>query len=173
VAERAADPGRAAPGGREASGIVRCPSCGAKNRLRPDAEAVPRCARCKTLLPWITSATESSFEEETRAAVPVLVDFWASWCGPCQAIKPVIERMAADHAGHLKVVEVDVDAQPGLAQRWQAMSIPLLVVLQAGEELDRIVGALPPAQLEQRLQRALERGAQPEENTERAVGSRQ
>ncbi len=172
MAERVVEPGRP-PGVPEATGIVRCPSCGAQNRLRPNAEAVPRCARCKTLLPWITSATEASFEDETQAVVPVLVDFWASWCAPCQMIKPLVHRMAAEHAGHLKVVEVDVDAQPGLAQRWQAMSIPLLVVLRDGEELDRIVGALPPAQLEQRLQQALERGPQPDGTREHTVGTRQ
>jgi thioredoxin 2 len=106
-------------------------------------------------LPWIVSATESSFDDEVRAQVPVVVDFWAAWCGPCRAVKPVLERLSAKHAGHVKVVEVDVDEQPGLGQRWQAQSIPLLVVLRDGEEIDRIVGALPPAELERRLQPAL------------------
>jgi thioredoxin 2 len=145
--------------------VVRCPNCGAKNRLRPNAEGVPRCARCKNLLPWITSATESSFDEEVRAAVPVIVDFWAPWCAPCRMIKPVLERLAGEHAGRLKVVEVDVDEQPRLAQRWQAMSIPLLVVLRNGDELDRIVGAPPPAELERRLQPVLDAGAQPARST--------
>ncbi|MDT5251066.1 MAG: thioredoxin 2, partial [Mycobacterium sp.] len=116
--------------------------------------------RCGSLLPWITTATEATFDEEIRAVVPVIVDFWAPWCAPCRAIKPVLERLAGEHAGRVKVVEVDVDEQPRLAQRWQAMSIPLLVVLQDGDELDRIVGAPPPAELERRLQPVLEAGAQ-------------
>jgi thioredoxin 2 len=136
---------------REAGAIVRCPNCGAKNRLRPNAEAVPRCAKCKTLLPWITSATEESFEDEVRAPVPVVVDFWAAWCGPCRMIKPALDHLAHEHAGRLKVVEVDIDEQPRLAQRFNVMSIPLLVVLSGGEEHDRIVGAVPPAELERRL----------------------
>jgi thioredoxin 2 len=150
-AERVAEPG----------GIVRCPNCGARNRLRPNAEAVPRCGRCESFLPWITSATEASFDEEIRAVVPVLVDFWASWCAPCRMIKPVVERLAVEHAGRLKVVEVNVDEQPRLAQRWQAMSIPLLVVLRDGVELERIIGAPPPAELKRRLESVLETGAQP------------
>ncbi len=140
---------------------VRCPKCGAKNRLRPSSEGVPQCAKCKTILPWIANATESSFEAEVDASVPVVVDFWAPWCGPCRMIEPVLQRLAREHAGRLKVVEVDVDQEPGLAQRWQAMSIPLLVVMQDGREVDRIVGAPPPTQLEQRLQRVLEPGVQP------------
>jgi thioredoxin 2 len=107
-------------------------------------------------LPWIASATESSFDEEIHASVPVVVDFWAPWCGPCRMIKPVLERLAAAHAGRLKVVEVDVDEATRLARQWQAMSIPLLVVLQGGEEVDRIVGALPAAELERRLSPVLE-----------------
>jgi thioredoxin 2 len=150
-AERVAEPG----------GIVRCPNCGARNRLRPNAEGVPRCGRCESFLPWITSATEASFDEEIRAVVPVLVDFWAPWCAPCRMIKPVVERLAVEHAGRLKVVEVNVDEQPRLAQRWQAMSIPLLVVLRDGVELERIIGAPPPAELKRRLESVLETGAQP------------
>jgi thioredoxin-like negative regulator of GroEL len=76
-------------------------------------------------------------------------------------IKPGLEKLAAEHAGRLKVVEVNVDEEPRLAQQWQAMSIPLLVVLRDGEELDRIVGALPHAELERRLQPILDTSAQP------------
>jgi thioredoxin 2 len=140
--------------------VVRCPNCGTKNRLRPSADAVPRCAKCKTLLPWLVSASEATFDAETRAPVPVVVDFWAAWCGPCRMVDPVLERLAERHAGRLKVVKVDVDAERALAQRYQAMSIPLLVVMRGGEEVDRIVGALPPAALEQRLQPVLEPSAQ-------------
>jgi thioredoxin 2 len=128
----------------------------------PDAEGVPRCATCKSLLPWAVSATGSSFDDEVRSVVPVIVDFWAPWCGPCRMVTPVLERLAEKHAGRLKVVEVNVDEQPELAQRWQAMSIPLLVVLRHGEELDRIVGALPPAELERRLRPVLEAGGESE-----------
>jgi thioredoxin 2 len=147
-----------------ASTIVSCPHCGTKNRLRPNVEGVPRCAKCKNFLPWIVSATDSSFAAEIHASVPVVVDFWAPWCGPCRMIKPVLERLAADHAGELKVVEVNIDVEQGLAREWQVLSIPLLVVMRDGVEVDRIVGAPPPAELERRLgatlgaSRAEERG---------------
>ncbi|MGZ4249246.1 MAG: thioredoxin family protein [Solirubrobacteraceae bacterium] len=83
--------------------------------------------------------------------MPVVVDFWAAWCGLCRMISPVLEGLAGRHAGGLKVVKVDVDANPGLVAQFGAQSIPLLVVVRDGREVDRIVGALPRAALEQRL----------------------
>jgi len=131
--------------------IIVCPSCGARNRVGPIASGVPRCPKCKAQLPWLVDADDRSFDDETSASVPVVVDFWAAWCGPCRMISPVLEDLAGRHAGRLKVVKVDVDANPALAARFGAQSIPLLVVIRDGREVDRIVGALPRAALEQRL----------------------
>jgi thioredoxin 2 len=135
--------------------IITCPSCGARNRVGPIASGIPRCPKCKTELPWLVDADDQSFPAETTASVPVVVDFWAAWCGPCRMISPVLEDLAGRHAGRLKVVKVDVDANPTLAARFGAQSIPLLVVIRDGREVDRIVGALPRAALEQRLEPVL------------------
>jgi thioredoxin 2 len=131
--------------------ILRCPSCGTANRVAPTPKGTPRCAKCKTMLPWLVEADTASFDAEASASVPVVVDLWAPWCGPCRMIAPVLEQLAARHAGRLKVVKVNVDDEPALGSRFDARSIPLLVVLEDGREVDRIVGALPPAALESRL----------------------
>jgi thioredoxin 2 len=131
--------------------VIVCPSCGAKNRVGVVARGTPRCARCKNALPWIVHAKEATFADETQASVPVLVDFWAPWCGPCRMVEPVLEQLAAERAGSLKVVKVNVDENPGLASRFQAMSIPLLVLIRDGDEVDRVAGALPKAQLASRF----------------------
>jgi thioredoxin 2 len=131
--------------------IITCPTCAARNRVGAITQGVPRCPRCKSQLPWVVDADGATFADETTASVPVVVDFWAAWCGPCRMISPVLEDLAKSHAGHLKVVKVDVDANPELGQRFGAQSIPLLVVIRDGHEVDRIVGAMPPAALEQRL----------------------
>jgi thioredoxin 2 len=94
---------------------------------------------------------EEGFEAEATAPVPVLVDLWAPWCQPCLALAPVLERLAARHAGRIKIVKVNTDESPRLAMRFDASSIPLLVVLRDGEVRDRIVGAQPLPALEARL----------------------
>jgi thioredoxin 2 len=131
--------------------VVACPSCGTKARVREAAPGLPRCPSCKAYLPWVVEAGEAGFEAEAAAPVPVLVDLWAEWCGPCHAVAPVLERLAARHAGKLKVVKVNVDENPALASRFDASSIPLLVVLRDGRVAERIVGAQPLPALEARL----------------------
>jgi thioredoxin 2 len=135
-----------------ATSIVTCAHCGKKNRLRPRAEGVPRCGNCHNLLPWLVDAEESSFDEEVRASVPVLVDFWAEWCGPCRMVSPVVEKVGRENAGKLKVVKLDVDGAPKIAARYGVQGIPLLALIADGEEADRMVGAIPEPRLRQWLE---------------------
>lgn len=132
--------------------IITCPTCGARNRVGAISHGTPRCPRCKSALPWVVEADASTFTDETTASVPVVVDFWAGWCAPCRMIAPVLEDLAARHASRVKVVKLDVDANPDIAVRFGAQSIPLLVIIRDGREVDRVVGALPAAALEQRLE---------------------
>jgi thioredoxin 2 len=127
--------------------IVTCPNCGKRNRVRPTSEGVPQCAVCGTKLPWLAEADRASFDAETTASVPVVVDFWAPWCGPCRMVSPALERLAEAHAGRMKVVKLNVDDAPDIAARFGVQGIPQLLLLRAGQEVDRLVGALPEAQL--------------------------
>ncbi len=135
--------------------IIRCGTCGKKNRVRPAPTGVPQCGACHSKLPWLVDADSQSFEAETRASVPVLVDFWAPWCGPCRMVSPVLERIAQSHAGQVKVVKVNTDSEPALAQRFRVQGIPLIVLMRDGAEVDRRVGAVPQAQLSSWLEEHL------------------
>ncbi len=135
--------------------VITCPHCGKRNRVGPRAEGVPRCGNCHNLLPWIVDATPETFDAEIAASVPVLVDFWAPWCGPCRMVSPAVEAQARERAGELKVVKLDVDTAPEISARYGVQGIPLLVLLRGGEEIDRLVGASPPPQLRAWLDRNL------------------
>ena len=131
--------------------VVACPQCGKRNGIRPRAPGAPRCVACKSPLPWVVDASEAGFGAEIEVPVPVLVDFSAPWCAPCRIVGPALESLARKRAPRLKLVKVNVDEAPALAARYGATSIPTLVLLDRGREVDRIVGALPEAQLEARL----------------------
>jgi thioredoxin 2 len=139
--------------------IITCPHCGKRNRLRPDPGRLPRCAVCHNLLPWIVDADENSFDAEITAPVPVVIDFWAPWCGPCRIVSPALERLARAHAGHLKIVKLDIDRAQEIATRYRVQGIPLLVLMRDREEIDRLVGAAPESRIETWLARHVDIGS--------------
>ncbi len=101
----------------------------------------------------ITTLTESTFDEEIAAASsPVLVDFWAEWCGPCLAVAPVLEEIASEQGDRLRVAKVNVDDSTGLARRFEVMSIPTMILFSGGEAQVRLVGAKPKGKLLEELQ---------------------
>jgi thioredoxin 2 len=99
----------------------------------------------------VVEATDETFDTEASTTATVLVDLWAAWCGPCRFVSPILEELARDWSGRLKVIKVDVDENPRLQQRFAAMSIPTMIVMKGGREIDRIVGAAPKAALEARI----------------------
>ncbi len=101
--------------------------------------------------------TEKEFDTQVlKAEQPVLVDFWAEWCGPCRMIAPIVEELATEYDGKVKVVKVDVDENNGVANRYGIMSIPTLGIFKGGEMVDRLVGYMPKPELKRRLERILE-----------------
>ena len=100
----------------------------------------------------IVTLTSATFDETVASSdKPVVVDFWAEWCGPCKAIAPTLDELATEYAGRVTIAKVNVDEHPGLAARFQVRSIPTLLIFKGGQVIDQVVGAVPKAQIKKRL----------------------
>jgi len=139
--------------------VVGCPNCGAKNRVVLDAalERQPVCGACKQALPPPSRepvlVTDANFTQTVEnSPVPVLLDMWAAWCGPCRMIAPTIEGLASELAGKVTVGKLDVDSNQQTAARFRVQSIPTLLILKAGQEVDRLVGVQSREAILRRLQ---------------------
>ncbi|MFY9611553.1 MAG: thioredoxin [Blastocatellia bacterium] len=139
--------------------VIACSSCGAKNRVplsKVQAGLEPVCGKCKQPLSVSThpvTVTDANFAEEVeRSPLPVLLDMWAEWCGPCRMIAPSIEQLAGELAGRVRVAKLNIDENPATPSRLGVRSIPTLLVLKDGREIDRLVGAMPKQEILRRLQ---------------------
>jgi thioredoxin 2 len=136
--------------------IVACPHCGKRNRVPAIASGKPRCANCRTWLPWIAQAGDQDYADVVdNAPVPVLVDLWAPWCGPCRMVSPALEQLAGERAGRLKLVKINVDDAPAVSHRFDVQAVPTLLLSDRGQILARQAGAAPVAVLRSWLDQAL------------------
>ncbi len=121
-----------------------CPACGTRNRLPVATAGHPRCAKCHTDLPWLVNVDEAEMNNLLHTStLPVLVDLWAPWCGPCRTIAPALVDLAGERAGTVRIAKVNVDESPGVSARLGVRGIPTMILFRSGREIGRQVGALP------------------------------
>ena len=148
--------------------VVSCSKCGAKNRVELTRAAVgqAKCGKCGTPLDTSKIAdqandkkplvvTDATFERDVLRAgsIPVLVDCWAPWCGPCRMVGPIMDQLAAESNGRYRIAKLNVDENPIIASQFQIQSIPTMLIFQNGKLIDRLVGAQPKAAIAERLDR--------------------
>ena len=139
--------------------IIRCGLCGTKNRVpKARLNQGPVCGKCKMPLSIgkgldkPVDITDNTFDSEVlSAAGPVLVDCWAPWCGPCRTVGPVLEQLAREYAGRVKIAKLNVDENPRIASRYSIRSIPTMLLFNRGEMVNSMVGALPKQEIERHL----------------------
>jgi thioredoxin 2 len=143
--------------------IVKCPRCGTKNRIpKSRLNEGPVCGKCRSPLkpagsPGIPiNVTDQSFSQEVISHPgPVLVDCWAPWCGPCRMVAPVLEQLAAEYQGRVKIAKLNVDENPVISSRYGIQSIPTMLIFKNGNQINKLVGALPKQEIERNLRAAL------------------
>jgi len=142
-----------------AAKIVVCPHCGRKNRVPAAAKGSPRCGHCHAPLPWIVDANDDDFAEVAdSAALPVVVDLWATWCMPCRMSSPALEEVATELAGQLKMVKVDVDQAPKLSERFAVRAVPTLLLMNHGQVVSRQAGAAPAPAIRRWIEAGMQNG---------------
>lgn len=138
--------------------LMTCPTCGTTNRLKFAAlQRAVKCGKCKAALPYPSHPVDvpdaRAFDAAiAQSSVPVVVDFWAAWCGPCRMMAPEIDKVAQRTAGRSLVLKVNTDAIPDLSLRYQIRGIPTIVVFAGGKESTRVSGVQPAANIEQMLE---------------------
>lgn len=133
--------------------LLTCSKCKTQNQVghNQDASQVPICAQCQTALPWLHDGTDNSFEQDIQANVPVIVDFWATWCGPCRIMGPVLDDLAREMAGQVRIVKINVDEHPLTPGQFGVQGIPTLIMFKNGEVVDEIVGVTQKQMLMERI----------------------
>ena len=144
--------------------VVDCGKCGAKNRVEESklATSEAKCGRCGEKLTVSAGdskpavVTDATFEREVLQATgqPILVDYWAAWCGPCRMIAPVLDQLAAESQGRYRIAKLNVDENPQTASRYQIASIPTMLIFKDGKIVDRLIGVQPKQAIAERLQLA-------------------
>jgi thioredoxin 2 len=137
--------------------LFRCPRCSATNRIPLEKiHQQPNCGKCKNPLPVDQPmiVTDTTFASDVgQSTLPVLLDLWADWCGPCRFIAPVVNELARELAGKVRVAKINIDENPVTPARYGVLHIPTLLIIKNGEEVDRIVGVQPKKEIERHLQR--------------------
>jgi len=139
--------------------ILRCNQCGTKNRIPKNRLGDrPVCGKCREPLSAEAAdshpidITDSTFQQEVLSHPgPVLLDCWAPWCGPCRMVAPVLDQLASEYAGRVKIAKLNVDENPATASRFGVQSIPTMLFFKNGQQVDKVIGALPKSEIERHL----------------------